>query len=209
MSILNNSEISDRERLILDAAIKIFAEKGYDKSTTKEIAEIAGIAEGTIFRYYKTKNNILEGVLTLLISTISKNVVFKSIEKLLKDNEGKTPEELIKLIIKDRIELVEQVFPLMKIVVMQAFTSEAIKKAFYDNVMVKAFELFESVFEEMKQKNMIRKDLSNENIFRSIVGNIIVLILPRVMLADIEEPKDLDTEIDSVIEIIMNGIKVK
>ena len=47
--------LPEKEEKILKSAIKIFSEKGFSASTTSEIAKDAGVAEGTIFRYFKTK----------------------------------------------------------------------------------------------------------------------------------------------------------
>jgi AcrR family transcriptional regulator len=43
---------------ILEAALKLFCEKGFYKTTTKEISKKARIAEGTLFNYFKTKEDL-------------------------------------------------------------------------------------------------------------------------------------------------------
>jgi AcrR family transcriptional regulator len=43
---------------ILKAALRLFREKGLDKTTTKQISKQAGIAEGTLFNYFKTKEDL-------------------------------------------------------------------------------------------------------------------------------------------------------
>jgi AcrR family transcriptional regulator len=43
---------------IVDAALYLFEKKGFDKTTTKAIAQRAGIAEGTVFNYFQTKDDI-------------------------------------------------------------------------------------------------------------------------------------------------------
>lgn len=48
---------------IIRAAYQLFSEKGFDKATTKEIAEHAGVAELTLFRHFKNKHNIFQQVL--------------------------------------------------------------------------------------------------------------------------------------------------
>ncbi len=47
-----------RER-ILDAALVLFAERGFSNSTSSALAKQAGIAEGTLFRHFKSKDAIL------------------------------------------------------------------------------------------------------------------------------------------------------
>jgi AcrR family transcriptional regulator len=43
---------------ILSAALQLFREKGLEGTTTKEISKRAGIAEGTLFNYFKTKEDL-------------------------------------------------------------------------------------------------------------------------------------------------------
>lgn len=50
---------NDKYHRILDAAIKIFAEQGFFQSTISQIAKEAGVADGTIYLYFKNKDDIL------------------------------------------------------------------------------------------------------------------------------------------------------
>jgi TetR/AcrR family fatty acid metabolism transcriptional regulator len=49
----------DKYRRILEAAIAVFAEQGYFQSTIAQIAKEAGVADGTIYLYFKNKDDIL------------------------------------------------------------------------------------------------------------------------------------------------------
>ena len=51
------SKAQTRER-ILKVALALFQKKGFAATTTKQIARGAGVAEGTIFNYFKTKEDI-------------------------------------------------------------------------------------------------------------------------------------------------------
>jgi AcrR family transcriptional regulator len=51
-----------RKNQILAAAADVFAEKGFDLTTTKEIAKRAGISEGTIYNYFASKTDLLLGI---------------------------------------------------------------------------------------------------------------------------------------------------
>src|SRR4026209_2598118 len=46
------------KRAILQAALQLFAEKGFYRTTTKTISRKAGIAEGTLFNYFETKEEL-------------------------------------------------------------------------------------------------------------------------------------------------------
>jgi AcrR family transcriptional regulator len=49
-----------RMRALIDAALEVFAERGFDAATTREIASRAGCAEGLITRYFRNKQGLLE-----------------------------------------------------------------------------------------------------------------------------------------------------
>jgi AcrR family transcriptional regulator len=52
-----------RRNQILDAATKVFAEKGVHRATIKDVARAAGIADGTIYNYFTNKDALLIGIL--------------------------------------------------------------------------------------------------------------------------------------------------
>jgi AcrR family transcriptional regulator len=62
----------ERKRALLSAANKLFASRGYDATTTREIAACAGCAEGLIHRYFNGKAGLL---LDLIRSRVSQEVV--------------------------------------------------------------------------------------------------------------------------------------
>ena len=50
---------NDKYHRILEAAVKVFAEQGFFQSTISQIAKEAGVADGTIYLYFKNKDDIL------------------------------------------------------------------------------------------------------------------------------------------------------
>ena len=54
--------IAARKQQILDAAAHVFSQKGYEGATTREIAETADLAEGTLYNYFPSKRDLLIGV---------------------------------------------------------------------------------------------------------------------------------------------------
>jgi len=54
--------IADKREAILRAAVKVFARKGYFNSKVADIASDAGIADGTVYLYFKSKDEILHSI---------------------------------------------------------------------------------------------------------------------------------------------------
>lgn len=55
-----------RRQQILDGAAQVFAEKGFARATTKEIARVADVSEGTIYNYFDSKEELLIGLMNRL-----------------------------------------------------------------------------------------------------------------------------------------------
>jgi TetR/AcrR family fatty acid metabolism transcriptional regulator len=56
---INKKEKNNKYHLILEAAVKVFARQGFYQSTVAQIAREAGVADGTIYLYFKNKDDIL------------------------------------------------------------------------------------------------------------------------------------------------------
>jgi TetR/AcrR family fatty acid metabolism transcriptional regulator len=57
--IINKNNKNNKYHLILEAAVKVFARQGFYQSTVAQIAKEAGVADGTIYLYFKNKDDIL------------------------------------------------------------------------------------------------------------------------------------------------------
>jgi AcrR family transcriptional regulator len=52
----------DKRNAILDAATRVFAERGLTAAPTSELSKEAGVAEGTLFTYFKTKDDLINAL---------------------------------------------------------------------------------------------------------------------------------------------------
>jgi AcrR family transcriptional regulator len=57
--------IAARRKQILDAATQVFAGKRFHRATIKDIARVAGIADGTFYIYFASKTEVLLGILNI------------------------------------------------------------------------------------------------------------------------------------------------
>lgn len=198
--------LPEKEQKILEAAVKVFSEKGFSASTTSEIAKNAGIAEGTIFRYFKTKKDILRGILIQTINLISSKFVMDPIEKIFADSTAKDLRTVLKEVILDRFKLFDAIFPMARIILTEALYHEDVREALYQNIISKALALFKEFHSKMVEKGMMRDDIKSEILFRNILSSIAALIAQKKFFADKLEIADLDKELDSMIDVLMYGI---
>src|SRR5947209_17606495 len=58
-ALLAREQKTDKRARILEAAIQVFASRGFHTATVAEIARAAGVADGTIYLYFKSKDDLL------------------------------------------------------------------------------------------------------------------------------------------------------
>ena len=76
-SSLRNRRAAETKEEIVKAAIKVFSKYGYSGSTTKKIAESAGISEGTIYNYFKNKRDLLLHIIKNYFNQIRQKIPTK------------------------------------------------------------------------------------------------------------------------------------
>lgn len=78
-----------RKEHILETALNLFARHGFDGTSTKQIAQAAGVAEGLIFHYFPTKDDLLNAVLE------TKHSFIRDLRTLLEGAEDKPVSEVL------------------------------------------------------------------------------------------------------------------
>jgi AcrR family transcriptional regulator len=203
---LTKLNLPGNEQKILEAAIDVFSEKGFSRATTSEIAKRAGVAEGTIFRYFKIKKELLRGILIHMINLAGEPVIIEGVGKILLNTENKNLREVLKAFLKDRLNLIESLFPMIKIVITESMYHEDIRDAFFENVTSKGVEIFTVFHRQMVQRGLIRENVDPLGMARSIMGNIVVYVVSQHFFAGKFNQPDTDKELDSIVDIIMYGI---
>lgn len=103
------SNVSDKRMEIIHSCIKVFAEKGYHKSTIGDIANEAGVGKGTVYLYFTGKDELFEEMLNYIFCKYYNKIKF-----ILSQNESieSRIRNLIKFYrenIKERIEFIQTV----------------------------------------------------------------------------------------------------
>ncbi|WP_313342259.1 TetR/AcrR family transcriptional regulator [Sedimentibacter sp.] len=84
-------EYGERKNEILDAAEKLFLTKGYEKCTVNDILKEVDIAKGTLYHYFKSKEDILDAIVWRY-----KDMVIRRTEKILKIDNISPTERLMR-----------------------------------------------------------------------------------------------------------------
>lgn len=61
-------EYEERRNEILDTAEKLFVSKGYMKTTVNDILREIGIAKGTFYHYFKSKEEVMDAIITRIVN---------------------------------------------------------------------------------------------------------------------------------------------
>jgi AcrR family transcriptional regulator len=83
--VKNPDLVERRRRQIADAAVQLFMEKGFHKTTTRQIAQAAGISIGSLYEYFTCKEDILYLVCDSIHSEVERGVA----EAMARASEGR------------------------------------------------------------------------------------------------------------------------
>lgn len=78
---------------IIDAAKKLFFEKGYDETTMQEIMQLSGLSKGAIYHYFRSKQEIME-----FLINYEKEVVSNYLKKLVDNQELSAKQKIEKVV---------------------------------------------------------------------------------------------------------------
>lgn len=139
----------DTRTKILQAALQLFAKRGYDGTTTKDLAKLAGVAEGTLFRYFATKKAILIEVatagwidiLTDLLTELSEMGSYKAVSQVM----------------RRRMLNMRQNKDLMRVCFIEAQYHPELKENIQTEVITKMTDVAEAFFETAMEKGIYRK----------------------------------------------------
>lgn len=200
------SEITKEK--IMKAAIYLFSKKGYAATTTREISKEASVANGTLFKYFHSKDELLKTIFLKGTEQFLDSMLFESIRDLLVQYKDRPVEDLLKALIKDRIMLVEKNRCLMRVVFREIQLHEEIRKIFVDKVADRMLGIVKQMILQRNELGEIR-DTDAFLIVRSVVGMIGAMFVQKILFAEEFKDMDLDYEVDKMVDLILYGIKNK
>jgi AcrR family transcriptional regulator len=201
-----DKDLTPKQAKIIQAAIEMFSEKGFAATSTSEIAKKAGVAEGTIFRHYKTKKDLL---ISIVSPVITKFAVPFMAEKFVSEVFGKESfddfEKLLRKLIYNRYEFVKKNTPMIKIALQEMAYHEEMQESFKNAFVQKAFPRFKGAIEHFKETGQIG-DFPTETVLRLTITTVVGFLLTRFIVMP-DYPWDDEKEIEYTIAFIRNGLK--
>lgn len=203
INLSEDEKMTPKQFAILQAAIEVFSDKGYSAAATSEIAQKAGVAEGTIFRYYKTKKDLLLSIVGPTMSRMIAPFVLRNFNGVL-DLPFDSYEDFLRAFIVNRLDFARKNFKIIKILIQEIPFQPALREQFVEHIIGKVVERVEIIIEHFKQKGEII-EVPTPAIIRFSVSTVIGFLLARLLLMPDKEWND-EEEIELTIKFIMNGI---
>lgn len=179
----------ETKKRIIKAAIKIFKDNGFNNSSVLKIADIVGLKNSTLYRYFKNKKDLYN----FIIRDFKDKLINRINEKIQLHTDI---EKKIEVFVKDYINFIKENKDIFDIFREAEFVNIDLSKEFYSEIT-------------LILKNILKDRICDDNIeilSYSIIGSIYFIILNYIFW----EGKDIDKEkISSIMKFIFNGIDKK
>lgn len=184
---------------ILKAAIKVFAKNGYFNSKVADVARAAGVADGTVYLYFKNKDDILVSIFT----TVMEDVIGSLKEAL--SRMGDPLEKLRHVAVahfrrmsSDRsLAIVFQVELRQSTKFMQQFSSTKVQQY---------FSVIEQVIREAQRQKVFREDLDSKLATKFFFGALDEMTTNWILS---RRRYDLVAMADAVFDVFVNGAGIR
>ncbi|MGE6540612.1 TetR/AcrR family transcriptional regulator [Bacillus luti] len=200
----NTDKRNERQMRILEAAVDMFGEKGYASTSTSEIAKRAGVAEGTIFRYYKTKKDLLLAVVMPTLTKFAAPFFVQAFAKEIFKSEYESYEGLLKVVIHNRFEFAKKHFPMIKILIQEVPFQPELKAEIQQLIETELFSHFKKLIVKFQEKGEII-EMPPSSVLRLTLSAVLGLLLTRFLLLPEEKWED-EVEIENTIQFILYGL---
>ncbi len=182
---------------IFDAAVKVFAEKGFARATVEEIARQAGIAKGTIYNNYKSKRELflalLEEGIDRLEAAVNREVARKE-----------TVLAKLEALISAQLGFFEEYRDYCKILLSEVWGLGHRWEEQVQRLRSGYFQTIRELLEKGQEEGVIRRDLEAETAAAAIFGAVGVAALDRFVFAG--EYK-YDQSLQTLKQLLLKGVR--
>ncbi|MCF7885027.1 MAG: TetR/AcrR family transcriptional regulator [Candidatus Marinimicrobia bacterium] len=199
----NNHNKKDK---ILEAAIQVFAQHGYERGTVSEIANAAGIAKGSFYHYFSSKEEIIYDLFDLFFEQFIMNweqIIDKNISpvrkiKLLIDQ---TFEDLIQMQKEKDLTKMILIFEIMFLLFRKSLKDKSENNI--EQLFLRYYDILVPLFKEGQEKGIFRSDIDPEYAAYLIFGMIDGFSLHFIIQKD---NYDIKESKKYLIDLILNGL---
>jgi TetR/AcrR family fatty acid metabolism transcriptional regulator len=153
----------DKRERILRGAVKVFAKKGFYASRVAEIARAAGVADGTIYLYFKNKDDVLTSLFEDRIARLL-TLLREEVER----TEG--AQQRVRRIVEFQLGLLEGERDLAEVITVNLRQSTRLLKQYATKRFLEYLDLMAHVVAEGQHAGEIRDDVSPRIMARAIFG---------------------------------------
>lgn len=204
--LFDDEKLTEKQKKILLAAIETFSEKGYAATATSEIAKKAGVAEGTIFRHYKTKKELLVSIVAPLMTKLIGPLIVNDFNKVL-DRQFDRFEDFLRATIENRREVLIKLLPVIKIMLQEIPFQAELREQFVELIAKRIYERVSTLIKGYQESGQII-EMPPESVARLTITSVLGFLLTRyVLFPHLEWDDELETE--RTIQFIMHGLAKK
>ena len=187
---------SEKYQRILDAAVAVIAERGYFHSPISAIAKRAGVADGTVYLYFKNKDDVLR---TAIDATFDR--FYKKVEESFETLKG--PREQLEYIAEVHLESHRENRSMAILMQTEVRQSAKFIAEFSHHHLVKYIQMVREVVRRGQQEGVFRRDVSDGVVAHCMFGAIDELLSSAVFTGRVYDSK---TTARQVIDVLLNGI---
>jgi TetR/AcrR family transcriptional regulator, mexJK operon transcriptional repressor len=198
-------EYEKKRQQIIDAALSVFAEKGFEKATNRDIARAAGIASpGLIYHYFADKADLLQKT----IATRSPALRLLSQEEAMMTMQPRQALELVGAGFLAR--MVDQPInsALFRVIISEALIRPAVAEMWATAVTRPAFHALSSYLTAQIKAGRLRPVEVGAAV-RSFLGPFIIYVMMREVFPQTDpRPLDPQTMVRTAVDIFLRGVEV-
>jgi TetR/AcrR family fatty acid metabolism transcriptional regulator len=198
---LNSSRpvVADKREAILRAATKVFAGNGYFNSKVADIAQAAGVADGTVYLYFKSKEEILHSI----FDRGMEEAISTGREQIL---ELKDPRDKLRRIAHLHLERLGEDRDLAVVFQVELRGSTKFMEEFSGGGFADYLAVIRSIFEEGQQTGVFKKDLNAKIVAKVFFGALDEMATNWILS---KRNYKLGPIADEVVDILLNGVSAR
>ncbi len=183
---------------IIDAATKVFAEKGFFQSRVADIAREAGVADGTIYIYFDNKDDILISLFEEQMRLVLENMESKL-------SEVENPAEKLRVFALTHLKLVEDNQSMAEIIQVELRQSSKFIKEYKNEQFARYLDIIAGIIREGQEKGIFRADIIPGIAKRAFFGALDEM--SRFWVLSSKKDYDIKTAAVQISEYFLEGMK--